>query len=354
MFILQILPILLRIINQFWGRKTTMNFLNLITKNQKFFFIDRIYDFDKKKTVTRLTLFLPGKGCEWAIKTGGCTMCAFGKRAAEIGKYFSGKDLFALFQIAYHLTEVDQPLILTIYNGGSFLNEKEIPFKTQLNICQRVKEHPSVKKLFIESRVEFITKEKIEALLNKLGEKKLMVGIGLETENDRTRNIFIKKGLDKKDYERTVRLLKEKGVKVLTYVFLKPIFVSEKEAIEEAIKTIEYAIKVGTDEVALEVAFIQEGTEMAKLFREGKYKPPWLWSIIEVIKRTYNLGSIHVGGFTDEPAPIAIPSNCPSCSQKIRNLLKQYRETHNINLFNNLRCDCYEKWREEVGKKFKP
>lgn len=350
MFILQILPIFLRLLDKVGGRETAIKFLNLVTKNQRFFSIDQVYDFDEKKTVTQLTLFLPGKGCEWAIKTGGCTMCAFGKKAAKIGKYFSNRDLFSLFQITTQITQIDKPSILTIYNGGSFLNEKEVSFEIQTKICQKVNKHPSIKKLLIESRVEFITEEKIKFLLDKLGEKKLILGIGLESENDKIRNIFIKKGLEKKDYERVVRLLKEKGVKVLTYVFLKPIFVSEKEAIEEAIKTIEYAIKVGTDEVALEVAFIQEGTEMEKLFKEGKYKLPWLWSVIEVIKKTYNLGSINVGGFTDEPMPIAIPSNCHNCSSKIINLLQQYRETHNISLFDNIKCDCYEKWKEEIEK----
>lgn len=347
MFILQILPFLLKVINRLFGRKKTINFLNLVTKNQQFFFVDRIYDFEENKTVTRLTVFLPGKGCEWAIKTGGCTMCGFGKRAREIGKYFSGKDLYNLFQIACYLTQIDRPSILTIYNGGSFLNEKEIPIKTQLKICKKINKHPSIKKLFIESRAEYITKEKITNLLNALGTKKLTVGIGLESQDDKIRNVFIKKGLSKESYENAIKILKEKGVRVLTYVFLKPIFVSEKEAIEEAIKTIEYAIKIGTDEVALETAFIQEDTKMAQLFREGKYKPPWLWSVIEVIKRTYHLGPIHIGGFTDEPPPIAGPFNCPLCSQKIKNILQQYRETHNINLFNNLRCSCYEEWKKK-------
>lgn len=348
MFFLQILPSFLRLINFFLGKKWALAFLKKITKNQNFFFVDQIYDFEEKKNVSRLVLFLPAKGCEWAIKTGGCTMCAFGKKAAEIGKKFSGNDLYRLFEIAYQLTKEDQPLILTIYNGGSFLNDREIPEKIQLKICQGIKNHPSIIKIFVESRVEFITEEKIKKILNALGRKKLILGIGLEAVDDKVRNVFIKKGLEKKDYEKAVKLLKENGVRVFTYVLLKPIFLTEKEAIEEAINTIEYAFQVGTDEVGLETAFIQEGTEMTKLFYENKYKPPWLWSIIEVIKRTHNLGPIHLGGFNDEPPPIALPSNCPHCSHIVRNVLQKYRENPDINLFNRLECDCYQRWREEI------
>jgi radical SAM enzyme (TIGR01210 family) len=350
MLIFQILPSLLQTISRIAGKKTAMNLLNSITKNRKFFFIDKIYDFDQKSPVIRLTVLLPGKGCEWAIKTGGCTMCAFGKRAQEMGKHFSGNDLYTLFQIAINLTKTDRPFVVSIYNGGSFLNEKEIPFDTQLKVCQKINEHFSVEKLFIESRVEFINKEKIKILKKKVGRKKLIIGIGLEAQDDKIRNVFIKKGLNKKDYENAVKLLKENGIKVLTYVFLKPIYISEREAIEEAIKTIEYAFKIGTDEVALESGFVQESTLMARLFKEKKYRPPWLWSIIEVIKKTYNIGPLHVGGFSDEPPPIAIPHNCPLCSSKIEHLLQKYRETHNIELFSNLRCDCYKVWKEEMEK----
>ncbi len=349
MRVLQILPSLLSKINKIFGKKTTIKLLNLITRNQRFFYVDKIYDFDEKTTISRLVLLLPGKGCEWAVKTGGCTMCAFGKRAQELGQKFSGDDLFTLFQIAINLTITDRPLNLTIYNGGSFLNDNEIPFETQMKICQGVGEHPSLKKLFIESRIEFINERKIGALKNKLKDKMLIIGIGLEAQDDKIRNSFIKKGVEKKNYEKIIKFLKQNNVKTLTYVFLKPIFLTEKEAVEEAIKTIKYAFEVGTDEVALETAFIQEGTLMAKLFKENKYKPPWLWSIIEVIKKTYNLGPIHIGGFNDEPPPIAIPSNCPLCSEKIKDLLQKYRETHDINLFNNLTCECYKLWKKEMG-----
>jgi radical SAM enzyme (TIGR01210 family) len=349
MFILQVLPNLISKLNKICGEKTTLKLLNLFTKNQNFFYLDKIYDFDEKNSVSRLTILLPGKGCQWALKTGGCTMCAFWKRAKEIGQNFSGNDLFALFKIAIILTTKDSPVNLTIYNGGSFLNEEEIPFETQLKICKEVNSHPSLKKLFIESRVEFITEEKIKTLKKELGNKTLIIGIGLESQDDRIRNFLIKKGLQKKDYENAIKLLKKNNIRTLTYVFLKPISLSEKEAIEEAIKTIKYAFEVGTDEVALETAFIQEGTVMAQFFKEKKYKPPWLWSIIEVIKKTYHLGPVHVGAFEDEPPPIAKPFNCDLCSKKIEAILQQYRETHDISLLNNLNCSCYELWKKEIG-----
>jgi hypothetical protein len=345
---LQILPPLIWIINKILGEEMATDFLNIIIKNEKFFNIEKIYDFQERKTSKHLILLLPGNGCEWAKKTGGCTMCALSQKCQEIGKNFSGNDLVSLCKIAIDLNRKKHPINLTIYNGGSFLNNREIPEETQLKICRIVEKDPSIKKLFIESRVEFIDEQKIKSLKKELKNKTLIIGIGLEAQDDKIRNTFIRKGLNKKDYEEKIKLLKENGVKIISYVFLKPIYLSEKEAIEEAIKTIDYAFKAGTDEVALEIAFIQEGTVMEKLFKENKYKPPWLWSVIEVIKKTYNLGPISVGGFGDTPPPIAISSNCNICSSEIKDSLQQYRETHDINLLNNLKCSCYKLYKKEI------
>lgn len=334
---------LLPIITKLFGKKFTRFLLYII--NEKFYYINSIYDFDEKRTVVHLTLLLPGKGCAWACdKNGGCTMCGFPEKVRKIGKKFTDKDLISLYKTAELMTLKDKPHTLTIYNAGSFINDNEISFKVQKEVCQRVKNHPTIKKLFFESRAEFITNEKIKTLKNILGDKKLTIAIGLEAQDDKIRNIYIHKGLSKKMYEKAIKTIRQSGAKSLTYVFIKPVFLSEKEAIIEAINTAKYAFDVETDEVAFESAFIQEGTLMEQLYKEKKFKPPWLWSIIEIVKRTHNLGNIHLGGFEDEPPPIAIPDNCPKCSERIKKIFQEYRETHNINLFNNLECSCKKEW----------
>lgn len=348
MLSLQLIFFLTQLLSKLFGKKIAKKFLNFILNGQNFFYIEKIYDFTERKSIDQLVLFLPGKGCEWARKTGGCTMCAFGKKAMRVGEKFSSKDLLLLYEMAIELSKNENPFSLAIYNGGSFLNEKEIPFGVQVEICRRVNLHPSLKKLLIESRVEFITEEKIKILKKTIGNKILIIGIGLEAQDDKIRNEIIKKGLDKKDYERIIKLLKKYDVKTLTYVLLKPIYVSEREAIREAIKTILYAFNAGTDEVALEIAFIQEGTLMSKLFKERKYKPPWLWSVIEVIQRTYKIGPIHLGGFEDMPLPIATAENCSLCSASVKRAIQEFRETNDITIFKTLNCDCREEWKKEI------
>jgi hypothetical protein len=349
MSIVQLLPFLVNNTRKIIGRKGAKFFLDLVSEKEQFYYLDSIYDFDEKKTISRLVLLLPGRGCVWAQKTGGCTMCGFSQKIRQIGKNFTSQDLIALYKTAEIMTIEDNPFMLTVYNGGSFINDYEIPLEVQKKICQLVKNHPTIKKLFVESRAEFVTAEKIQTLKKELGEKKLVVAIGLEAQDDKIRNIYINKGLTKETYEKAIKIIKQNGAKALTYVFIKPIYLSEREAMVEAIKTAEYAFRVGkTDEIAFESAFIQEGTLMEKLYREGKYKPPWLWSIIEVIKKTEYLGPIHLGGFEDEPPPIAIPTNCPYCSKKIKEAMQVYRETNNLKVFDNLYCDCKKEWEKII------
>lgn len=349
MFVINLLPTLIFIVKKVFGRNTASRFLNLLTENEGFYHVNSIYDFDEKKSIKHLVLLLPGKGCAWAQKTGGCTMCGFSQKIRQIGKNFTAQNLIALYKTAEIMTLEDKPTLLSIYNAGSFINNEEIPLKVQKEICQKVKKHPTIKKLAVESRAEFVTDDKIGFLKKGLGEKSLIVSIGLEAQNDKVRNVYIKKGLSRETYENALKIIKQNRVKSLTYVFIKPIYLDEREAIDEAINTAKYAFSAGSDEVAFESAFIQEGTMMEQFYLRGEFRPPWLWSIIEVVKKTHDLGNIRLGGFEDEPPPIAVPSNCSKCSKKIREILQKYRETNDIKLFDNLiDCECKKEWQKLI------
>jgi archaeosine synthase beta-subunit len=318
----------------------------------RFSYLDKEFDPKTDRNISRWVLLLPGSGCSWAKKSGGCFMCGFKTKIEEIqkGQPASHRRLMTIFRLGKLITIGKSPQNLTIYNGGSFLNDEEIPLKTQLEICRQVARHATIKKLFVESRPEFVTEEKIGLLVSILKGKVLEVGIGLECQSDEIRTKCIHKGFLKKDYEKAAAILKHSGAELLTYVFLKPIFLTEKEAVEEAIATIEYAFLIGSDEVALESAFIQKGTKMEEFYSQGEYKPPWLWSIVEVLKNTYHLGTVRIGGFEDEPRPIDIPRNCPKCSSLFTKLFEEYKKNGNVRLFDELDCECKQTWRRDFSK----
>ncbi|PIZ70482.1 MAG: hypothetical protein COY09_02865 [Candidatus Portnoybacteria bacterium CG_4_10_14_0_2_um_filter_39_11] len=267
-------------------------FIDLVMQGEEFYALDDIYDVFSGQQKKRLTLLLSGYGCAW----GKCTVCGFGKKLAEIHQKYPGllrldhgrlrlglpriddvADLVAFYRMAVMLNVKQQPQWLYIYNGGSFLNADEIPLTAQIAIARLVGQHKSLDSLFVESRPEFVSSLSLARLTDGLKGKTLEIGIGLEAITDRVREVLIRKGFSRDDYGRAVGVCKNRGVKVLAYVFLKPLGLTEAESIDEAVRTIKYAFEAGTDEVSLSCAFVQEGTVMYEAFlKEGeeKFIPP--------------------------------------------------------------------------------
>lgn len=313
---------------------------------------ETIFDPTVQRPICQLVIMLPGAGCEWAKKSGGCYMCGF---SCATRKYSRGLLLpAAVFKVMIKkaLSKNQGIGSVAIYNGGSFLNPREIPESVPIWLCKQIEISKHVRQLFVESRPEFVDDVQIRTMVDSLGSKVLKVGIGLECATDFIRERCVHKGFSLQEYSKAVQTLKSLGARILTYIFLKPLFLSEAEAIEEAVKTIVYAFEQGSDEVALESAFVQKGTFMHRMFQSGKFKPPWLWSIIEVVRRTYHLGFVHVGGFTDEPPPVATPANCTKCSKLVKESLQKFREVHDIGVLDGLRCDCQAEWLSELSREY--
>lgn len=306
------------------------------------------YSLNLKRPVQKWTLMLPGAGCAYWKKTGGCSMCGFSKATQTYthGRRYPGFVFDSLFKLAdWHSGNPEE---LVIFNGGNFWNDDEMPIGFQEKICKRVAEHPHIQSLLIENRCEYITPEKIQITKQLLEGKELKVAIGFESQDDYIRNSLIKKGLSKRMFEEKVKLLKENGASVFAYVFLKPLGISEKQALKETIATIRYALSVGVDEIDISCAFIQAGTLMAKKYEKGEFTPPQLWTVLEIINQIQeNSWPVNIGGFDDEPPPLAIPTNCESCSTAVYEAIEQFRKTRVLGKIPS--CSCWKEWKKEIG-----
>ncbi len=328
--------------------------LTILVEKSKIDFsrLDQIFDVHYGHLINRWTLLLPGTGCSWVRKKhGGCTFCGYHLAIdkATGGRLFSKEELLGLCQIGKSVIGDQLPENLTIYMGGNFTNDKEIPHDAQIAICEMVRDDPTITSLLIETRVEHILENRIKELAEALGSNKtLRIGIGLESQDDEIRQKVINKGLTKKAYELAIQLLHRNRVEVLTYVFIKPMTLTEQEAIEEAIATAIYAHKAGSDQIAFESALIQKDTPMGNAYERGEFKPPWMWSVLEVLKRTHHLGNTQVGKFKDEPPPLAGPKNCDECTERFHDLFHQYRLNRNISILDSINCACRGNWESAV------
>lgn len=152
------------------------------------------YDHIFKKPILNTTLLLPGKGCSWVKQSGGCAMCGFKNAlsSAGVNRAFSDTEVMRLFDLGMSELIRKRPKVLNIYNAGSFLNDNEITYELQERIIEGVRTSQDLEVLFVESRPEFITTEKLTSFSTKLNPKTLKIGIGLESSNERIRNDYIK------------------------------------------------------------------------------------------------------------------------------------------------------------------
>lgn len=315
--------------------------------------ITKEYDPYLKSVINRVVLEIPAGRCAWFKSSGGCTMCGFNHKASAKTRFtIKGRPwpnwLSTLYIRLLNTNMPNRPSVIAIFHGGSFFNNEEIPLQLQENIARFASNKQQVKRLIVESRCEYITEENLSRICSLLMNKKLEIGIGLESVSDSVRNGILNKGLNLLQYRKTIQTIHNKNAFIMTYIFFKPQGLTENQAIKDAISSIKYAFDVGSDSVSLSCALVQKDTDLYEQWLLKKYRPPWLWSIVEVLKKCNSIGPIRIGTFEDEPKPVDIPRNCGYCDETFNDVLKQYRETLDVDVFNFIKpsiCSCFETWR---------
>ena len=299
------------------------------------------------KPARRMIIYLRSDvGCEFGVRTGGCLAC----RHFRLGTAGQRVELDEMYVLQYQAAVQEHGLapIVCIYNEGNMLNERELP-PNQLRAIVGDLSAKGVKRLVLESRPEYITKEALQLVRGAAGQMEVEIGIGMESANDLIRNGLFLKAMTRRAYARAVRRLKSEGFLALAYVILKPPFLNEMQAIADAVRTVRYAFDVGTDIVSLEPIGVEPHTIVALMEESGDFTPAWLWTVIEVARQTYFLGELRLGGVQFHPRPVTLPRNCDECTDRVLAAIDEYNLTYDFEVLDRLRCGaCYPKYRDEI------
>ncbi|MFX0162353.1 MAG: archaeosine biosynthesis radical SAM protein RaSEA [Candidatus Hodarchaeota archaeon] len=297
-----------------------------------------------------LTIILPTKGCSWALsKSGGCSMCGYINDAVKYG----AKSVSDSEKLVYEFEKTLKNNLgkefeaLKIFTSGSFFDESELSKEAQKKIFETISNYKNISEVVVESRPEYVTSEKIEEAVKTLSGKTLEVGIGLETSSDIVRSRCINKGFSFQDFSKAVHKIIDGEARVKAYILIKPPFLSEKEAINDAIKSAIDASKVGTKSISFNPCNVQSGTLVEKLWKNKSYRPPWLWSIIEVLKKSFNTIKSEVDRIICDPVAGGKsrgPHNCGKCDKKVLQAIRKTSLNQDPELLNVV-CDCYEVWK---------
>jgi radical SAM enzyme (TIGR01210 family) len=283
-------------------------------------------DLLEKIAVPSFTIILRTAGCRWKS----CTMCGYTRESAAV----EVSELIAQFDQA--MQKYSGEVIVKIYTSGSFLDPLEVPAEARDRIVETLRNR-GVKRLVIETRPEYIKPESVQKILSQMPTE---FSIGLETYNDLIRNELIKKGFSFQDFVRASRLIRERGGRIKAYLLLKPPLLTEGQAIRDAIFSAQ-EVRPYADILSLNLCNVQRGTILERLWERGEYRPPWLWSAVEVLKNVD-------GPIICDPVGAGArrgPHNCGQCDAVVAEAIRKHSLSQDAAVLKGLNCQCIAAWR---------
>ena len=277
-------------------------------------------------------MILQTSGCAHS-KSGGCTMCGYNIESSE---GVSQTDLVAQFRSASK--SLGDTRVLKVYTSGSFLDDREVSPETRGEILGWCREHGQ--RLLFESRAEYITAEGMRSVLEKHDD--IEVAIGLESANDKVLKYAVNKNMTVADYDRAAATVKTAGARLRSYLLLKPPFLTETEAIEDAISTAKHAA-LKSDTISVNPVNVQRGTVVERLWKTWSYRPPWLWSVVEVLNACTELDRKVVcdptGGGKERGA-----HNCGGCDNDALAAIRDFSLNQSGAKIELDECECRGLW----------
>ncbi len=292
--------------------------------------------------VTAGVVILPTSGCAWGL-AGGCAMCGYVYDSTGI----SQEALYTQFTDA--LERLGDVEYLKIFNSGSFFDYRELEASLIDRLFAVINEK-EVKRVQVESRPEFLGKDALDRAKASL-DAELEVGIGLETSSDYIRETCVNKGFTLGDFRKALRTCKSCDVNVKAYLLVKPPFLSEREAIEDAITSAVDAVKLGASRISFNPTAVHRYTFVEYLWKRREYSPPWLWSLAEILRRTREKIKAPLLCHPTGAGKIRGPHNCGRCDGEVYKAIVDFsatQEDEHLERLRELSCECRDAWRAQL------
>ncbi len=263
----------------------------------------------------------------------------------------SADDLVSQFETAMtKVATTSSPLSVKIYTSGSFLDPAEVPPEARHRILSLIAADDRIVQVILESRPEYVTESVLAEIQKALGTRDVEIGIGLESANDTVRLMCINKGFTLKDFERVVSLARGYGIGTRAYVLIKPPFLTERDALFDAIDTMTTAARLGVTTISVNPVDIQRHTLVESLWNSGQYRPPWLWTVVQALHQARQEIPSNVVIVCD---PVAAGKkrgthNCGKCDKAIVSAIRKFSLSQDVKDLEGFTCDCLMKWEHSL------
>jgi radical SAM enzyme (TIGR01210 family) len=235
-----------------------------------------------------------------------CRFCALPFKASR--KWVDGE--LVIQQFANVIGEVKHGIgvfeRLTVANEGSVLDQDTFPSEALHDIVTSVKVLPNIRKVVLESRLEFVSEPVLERLSEGSG-KRLDILTGFETLDETIRDEVLGKREPLAAFTSGLDRLGRVGTDLTTYILFKPSpFMSDTEAMEEAERSIDYVAEQCDKRgipliIRLNPMYVARGTPWAAAAcAHADYQPPRLSDVIALAERKIAQGVRIYLGLTSE------------------------------------------------------
>ena len=121
--------------------------------------------------------------------------------------------------------------------------------------------------------------EAVISMLNRLNKiKPVWVELGLQTSNEKSAE-YIRRCYENCVYEKAVKDLKAININVITHIIIG----LPNETKEDALNTVDFAVKCGTDGVKLQLLHILKDTDLYENYKKGIVKPLSLNEYMDIL-----------------------------------------------------------------------
>lgn len=301
---------------------------------------------DKGKAIV---FIVPTVGCSWAhSKSGGCSICGY---IYDNPKSVDFEAIYDKFKeiLKTNITE-NVSYSVKLFSSGSILDPREVNPRTLRKMLEVIRQYPQVKEVVLESRPEYVTEKKLNEIAEILSPEKVEIAIGLESANNKILKNSINKGFYWENFEKAAVRTLNMGMNIKAYLIFKPPFVSEYDSMLDVFESARKCIELGIDTISINPVAIHRGTYLNELFEKGRYRTPWLWSIVHLCRQLKSKYP-HVRVICD---PVSGGNergahNCGKCDKVLLENIKKFTLTQNVDILNaSVTCICYEEWKSTV------
>lgn len=264
---------------------------------------------------------IESKGCRFSRKNGACIMCDYG-----IGYNITPEELRKELEVQL-CPYVNNNTTVLFGTYGSILDTDEISEKCFDEILDFIVKR-EIHSVIFETHCSTINENILKKIHEKLQINRVSVTIemGYESCDEFVLKNCLNKFLNLAQLCSAIMLIHKYSMKVSLNVLLGAPFLSEKEQLDTAVQSVNWAFDKGADSVVVFPCNIKPFTLLFELYKKDFYKPVSQWLLVELLSRipTEKLSQVTLSWYGDrknfyenDRYPLIPPTDCEECHAMI-------------------------------------